>query len=802
MPFGLMNAPSTFQRMMNGVLRGLTWTTCLVYLDDIVIYTRGSVQKHLVQLAAVLARLSAAGLSLKLKKCVFVARSMEYLGHELSSEGVRPVERLVTAVSEFPRPSNPVEVKRFVHLADYYRKFIEAFGSMMAQLTRLLKKDSKWQWTEEQEFAFERVKAALTTKPLLVYPDFKRPFRLVTDASGGVPYAGSGPRLTARRDLGAHVAENAEDEAKSEEDGLPPTEDVRAAEEYARRTAGQPQTVAVADVLAAATPGATPTESAAATATGGGKVTGGENRRHGPSGPAGDDDADSTAEGNGKRRWVSGGDGTSGRTTARQAATHGDRGATTVAPRDLGGAPRCSNVNGGGNDPDGHIDDEDDGGDGTEGGGGLYGSRPKDDNEDGGAARTNGGTANGVEDLDLSPTLQVTDDEIIRAQQRSQWVQRLVRAGKYQDMAVERHGGERYVIAALEYVTRYAVARSVVEHTAESVASFLMNEVVLRFGVFRELLTDGAPELTGHVIERLVDLLQARQTNPVPYRPQMIGLVERFHRTWKDCVATFMAGETQDDWSEWVQCAVYAYNSAKHPTVALTPNELMMGRLLRLPNELMRQTAVTEAGDLLPYHQRLVAALERGHECAERARVKEQARQARYYNRQAKQTRTFEPGDRVWVYNPPRGPKATKFVHIWMGPMRVLEPAGYENYVLRHEDRSRRPESIIAHASFMVSYHEPTSVLQQTAVDIEAECENGHADESESRGDDETTPAAVRAATSGRCSRPAGGVAKRGRRAVADERLRVVPGGVATSEAAKPRGAIHPGVWTSTRGRN
>ncbi|KAE8977451.1 hypothetical protein PR002_g25017 [Phytophthora rubi] len=108
---------------------------------------------------------------------------MEYLGHELSSEGVRPVGRLVTAVSEFPRPGNPVEVKRFVHLAGYYRKFIEAFGSIMAPLTRLLKKDSVWEWTEEQEFAFERVKAALTTKALLAYPNFELPFRLVTDTS-------------------------------------------------------------------------------------------------------------------------------------------------------------------------------------------------------------------------------------------------------------------------------------------------------------------------------------------------------------------------------------------------------------------------------------------------------------------------------------------------------------------------------------------------------------------------------------------------------------------------------------------
>ncbi|KAE8990040.1 hypothetical protein PR002_g21267 [Phytophthora rubi] len=141
MPFGLINAPSTFQRMMNGVVTGLN-------VDEL----------HLVQLAAVLQRLSSAGLTLKLKKCVFATDTMEWA-------------------------TDPIEVKRFVHLASYYRKFIEAFGSIMDLMTKLLKKDAEWQWAEAHEFAFERVRAALTMEPLLIYPDLWLPFRLVTDAS-------------------------------------------------------------------------------------------------------------------------------------------------------------------------------------------------------------------------------------------------------------------------------------------------------------------------------------------------------------------------------------------------------------------------------------------------------------------------------------------------------------------------------------------------------------------------------------------------------------------------------------------
>ncbi|OWZ10469.1 LOW QUALITY PROTEIN: hypothetical protein PHMEG_00016682 [Phytophthora megakarya] len=103
------------------------------------------------------------------------------------------------------------------------------------------------------------------------------------------------------------------------------------------------------------------------------------------------------------------------------------------------------------------------------------------------------------------------------------------------------------LIPAVEYVTRYAVAASVKQHTADTVASFLMNNVVLHFGPFRELLTDGAPGLTGPTIESLVTLLQAEQTTSVPYRPQMFRLVERIHRTWKDLVATYMQTDSQNE---------------------------------------------------------------------------------------------------------------------------------------------------------------------------------------------------------------------------------------------------------------
>ncbi|GMF52344.1 unnamed protein product [Phytophthora fragariaefolia] len=189
---------------------------------------------------------------------------------------------------------------------------------------------------------------------------------------------------------------------------------------------------------------------------------------------------------------------------------------------------------------------------------------------------------------------------------------------------------QRHVLAAVEYVTRYAVAVAVRLHTAEEVTKFLM--------------------------QNLVELLQAQQTNPVPYRPQMAGLVERFHWTWKNCVSTYMNDAKQHDWDVWVDFAVYAYNSAAHAIVKLSPNALMMGRRLRNPNELLRTMNVTEAGELNAYHRRLLKAMTNRHEWVELARAHEQVRQAKYYNRKAKRTpRTFSPDDRVWMFRPPGG---------------------------------------------------------------------------------------------------------------------------------------------------
>ena len=183
MPFGLKNAPATFQRLMDLVLTGLQGKELFVYMDDIVIYAT-SLKEHGRKYNALIERLRQANLKLQPDKCEFLKSEVTYLGHIISRDGVKPDPRKLEAVHHFPRPKTPKNIKQFLGLAGYYRKFIPNFSRLAKPLTNLLKNDTPFEWTMEQEASFEKLKQKLCIEPVLQYPDFSRSFILTTDASG------------------------------------------------------------------------------------------------------------------------------------------------------------------------------------------------------------------------------------------------------------------------------------------------------------------------------------------------------------------------------------------------------------------------------------------------------------------------------------------------------------------------------------------------------------------------------------------------------------------------------------------
>lgn len=181
MPFGLANAPATFQRIMHQVLGSLRYKEALAYLDDIIIPSP-DISEGLKRLELVLQVLSNARLTLKLEKCVFFGRSVDYLGFEVSKDGIRPGSKKISAVENFPSPTNQHQVRQFLGLASFFRRFVQGFSILAKPLTQLLRKDAAWVWGQEQQSAFATLKDKLVQKPILALYNPKADTELHTDA--------------------------------------------------------------------------------------------------------------------------------------------------------------------------------------------------------------------------------------------------------------------------------------------------------------------------------------------------------------------------------------------------------------------------------------------------------------------------------------------------------------------------------------------------------------------------------------------------------------------------------------------
>ena len=181
MPFGLRNAPATFQRLVNRVLAGLESFTGS-FLDDIIIFS-SSWSDHIRHIQQVFDRIRSAGLTIKKSKCVFATAEVDFLGHRVGLGKVEPRRQTVQALLDFPRPNNQKQLRSYLGLAGYYRKFIPHFAQLAVSLTNLLRKGMKFEWTPEAEAAFVDLKSRLASQPILRPPDFKLPFCIAVDAS-------------------------------------------------------------------------------------------------------------------------------------------------------------------------------------------------------------------------------------------------------------------------------------------------------------------------------------------------------------------------------------------------------------------------------------------------------------------------------------------------------------------------------------------------------------------------------------------------------------------------------------------
>ncbi|KAK3083233.1 hypothetical protein FSP39_017411 [Pinctada imbricata] len=182
MPFGLCNAPATFERLMERVLAGLSWVKCLIFLDDIIVMSK-SFSTHIENLQEVFDRLNRANLKLSPEKCCLLQTEVKYLGHIVSKEGIKTDPNKIQSVVNWPKPRKVKDVRSFVGLCSYYRKFVKNFAQIAKPLHRLTEKGREFVWDEECENAFQKLKQTLTTAPILAYPKEDGKFVIDTDAS-------------------------------------------------------------------------------------------------------------------------------------------------------------------------------------------------------------------------------------------------------------------------------------------------------------------------------------------------------------------------------------------------------------------------------------------------------------------------------------------------------------------------------------------------------------------------------------------------------------------------------------------
>ncbi|KAK3513971.1 hypothetical protein QTP70_000296 [Hemibagrus guttatus] len=201
LPFGLCNAPATFQRLMNSVLAGLIYRSCAVYLDDIVVASP-TFKQHLDDLREVLSRLKSAGLTIKLAKCQFCRSELTFLGYRVCPSGILPEHDKIKAVTDFKTPVNVKQVRQFLGLTGYYRRFIQDYARHAEPLFALTKNYVPFVWDSACQDAMDLLKGKLTSAPVLSFPDFTLPFFIHCDACD----MGLGAALMQRDQIGRDVA--------------------------------------------------------------------------------------------------------------------------------------------------------------------------------------------------------------------------------------------------------------------------------------------------------------------------------------------------------------------------------------------------------------------------------------------------------------------------------------------------------------------------------------------------------------------------------------------------------------------
>nr|WPV71156.1 MAG: replicase [Ips erranti-like virus 3] len=756
MPFGLCNAPATFERLMETVLRGLTWKTCLVYLDDIIIMGK-TFEEHLQNVEEIFKKFRGANLKLNPKKCSFFQEEVEYLGHVISSKGVKTDPKKTEAVKNWPVPKDKHELRSFLGLCSYYRRFVRGFADIARPLHKLTENNQPFEWTTTCQEAMEELKVTLCSPPVLAFPRPGEEFIVDADASN----IGLGGVLSQIQDGEERViAYFSKSLSKPERNYCVTRKEllavVKTVEQFHKYLYGQrfrlrTDHASLKWLFQFKNPEGQIARWLQRLQEYDFQIEHRKGRLHG--------NADAVS----RRPCVEGCNhckrleiaefGKPCRRIALKNDIAWDRENLAADQREDPDLGQIINWKERGERP--NWEEISAKSPTLKGYWALWESliidgdllKRKWESPDGKEERlqvvlprnrvsdvlkeAHNGIGGGH--FGINKTLNKVRERFYWLQSRSDvedWCRRCADCfsskgpktrsrgcmkqynvgAPFERIAVDVAGpfpktnsGNRYVLVAMDYFSKWPEVYAIPNQEAATVAEVLVDNFFCRFGVPRELHSDQGRNFESAVFTEVCDRLGIKKTRTTPLHPQSDGMVERFNRTLDNYLRT-VVDNNQTDWDQHIPLFLMAYRSAVHDSTGKTPASVVFGRELRLPMDLLFGRPEEPPASCDSYSEKLAQRL---HVIHEEVRQKLKFASDRLKTRYDKRANSsgFQAGDQVWLYNPARKKgKSPKLQRSWEGPYDVIKRL---NDVVYRIQRGHRAKMKIVHLDRLAPYRPP-----------------------------------------------------------------------------------------------